>query len=161
MDENTLNAIITAGIVLVGFVFTYLVSLYVDRSSRGKVMRRKTHILVKKSLGAVVWLVALIAIALIWGVNIQNVWVVITGILAIVAIGFFAVWSILSNVLAAIILFFSNHFNLDETIEIIPDGIKGRVDSINMMFTILKDEKGNTINVPNSLLLQRVVKRYK
>lgn len=103
----------------------------------------------------------LIAIVLLWGVSLENAWVSVAGFLGLVAIGFFAVWSILSNIFAGIVIFFSRPFKIDDTIELIPDGIKGRVKDINGFFVILSDEEGSTCNIPNNFVYQKIVKNYR
>ena len=102
-----------------------------------------------------------IAIILIWGINIKNLWVSITGILAMIAVAFFAVWSLVGNILAGIIIFFTSPFKINDTIEILPDNIKGKVLAINTFFTLIKDTEENQINIPNSLFFQKYVKKIK
>jgi small-conductance mechanosensitive channel len=152
---------ISAIIFVVTFLFSVIATNYINKVSAKRGAKKKSTILVKRSLNTVAWFFAILIIAIVWGINIQNLWVAITGIIAITAIGFFAVWSILSNVIAGMILFFSKNFNLGEEIEILPEKIKGQVISIHSMFTIIEDKKGNKINIPNNLILQRMVKRYK
>ncbi|MBU4305671.1 MAG: mechanosensitive ion channel family protein [Candidatus Omnitrophica bacterium] len=102
-----------------------------------------------------------IILVLIWGVNIKNLWVSITGILAMIAVAFFAVWSLVGNILAGIIIFFTSPFKINDQIEILPDNIKGEVLAINTFFTLIRDAEENLINVPNSLLFQKYVKKIK
>lgn len=98
-----------------------------------------------------------LALALIWGVNLRYVWVSVTSLLAMIAIAFFAVWSLVGNILAGVILYFTVPFHVNDTIEIIPDGVRGKVLAIETFYTILEDENGGRISVPNSLFFQKYV----
>lgn len=75
------------------------------------------------------------------------------------AIGFFAVWSILSNIFAGVILFFSQTVRIQDTIEIIPDNVKGTVKDINLFFLTLTDENGNDITIPSNMIFQKMIKK--
>jgi small-conductance mechanosensitive channel len=83
------------------------------------------------------------------------------GILAMVAVAFFAVWSLVGNILAGIILYFTTPFKINDNIEILPDGIKGKVLAINTFYTVLLDEDNSYINVPNSLCFQKYIRNIK
>ncbi len=81
------------------------------------------------------------------------------GLLALIAIGFFAVWSTLSNVLCALFLLTVRPFQVGDELELIPDPLRGRVVDLNLFFTTLRTEDGRLIQVPNNLFFQRVVVR--
>jgi len=51
--------------------------------------------------------------------------------------------------------------NMNDTIEVLPDGIKGKVLAINTFYTIIADEEENYINIPNSLFFQKYVKNFR
>lgn len=97
----------------------------------------------------------------IWGVNIKNLWLSVAGVLAMVAVAFFAVWSLIGNILAGFIIFFTTPFKINDTIEILPDAIKGKVLAINTFYTVLSDEEENYINIPNSLFFQKYIRNFK
>ena len=84
-----------------------------------------------------------------------------TGILALIAVAFFAVWSLVGNILAGMIIYFTTPFKINDLIEVMPDGIKGKVLTINTFFTVLIDEDDNYINIPNSLFFQKYVRNIK
>lgn len=128
-----------------------------------KVMETNTlsetrYVLIRKLLGAAAAITALITLSYIWGVEIGNLWVSITGIAAMVAIGFFAVWSLVGNVLAGILIYFTSPFKIGDDIELLPEAISGRVVSIDTLFTLLRDPEGSYVNIPNSLFFQKFIK---
>ena len=100
----------------------------------------------------------IIALISVWGINVKNLWISITSILAVIAIGFFAIWSLLSNICAGVILFFTSPFKVDDYIEILPENITGKVLAVNLFFALLEDDEGYHINVPNSLFFQKYIK---
>jgi len=98
---------------------------------------------------------------LVWGIDVRNLWISITGILAMIAIAFFAVWSLVGNITAGLIIFFTSPFKVNDTIEVTPDGKKGKVLAINTFYTLLIDDEGNEINVPNSLFFQKFIIKFR
>lgn len=107
----------------------------------------------------------IIALIFIWSINIKELWVAISSVIALIALAFFAVWSIIVNILAGILLFFTNPFKIGDIIEIHPDGVKGKVLAINTFFALLEEEKNdgtiNHISIPNSLFFQKYIKKIK
>ncbi|MFH1417065.1 MAG: mechanosensitive ion channel domain-containing protein [Planctomycetota bacterium] len=95
------------------------------------------------------------------GFKIDNFWTLMSTLLAMVAIGFVAVWSVLSNVLCTLIILIWRPFNVGEHIEIQPENIAGKVIDINFMQTLLRTENGDRVAVPNSIFMQRFIKRRK
>ena len=150
--------LVSLAILAVDILVQTLTQRAIDRYVTRYRMSHKRNLVMHKTKSVLLHGAALVAIVLMWGVSIENVWVSIAGILGLVAIGFFAVWSILSNIFAGIVLFFNRPFKIEDTIELLPDGIRGRVKDINGFFVLLEDEDGNTINIPNNLVFQKIMK---
>ena len=85
----------------------------------------------------------------------------VTATFAMIAIGFIAVWSIMSNITSTIFLAIIKPFNLHDHIEIVNENIKGKVIDMNLFFTTLEIEKGETFQIPNNLLFQKVLRKKK
>ena len=81
------------------------------------------------------------------------------GVLALIAIGFFAVWSTLSNVLCSLFLLTVRPFQVGDEVELLPDPVRGRVTDLNLFFTTLATDDGRLVQIPNNLFFQRVVVR--
>ncbi len=81
------------------------------------------------------------------------------GVLALIAIGFFAVWSTLSNVLCSLFLLTVRPFHMGDEVELLPDPVRGRVTDLNLFFTTLATEDGRLVQIPNNLFFQRVAIR--
>lgn len=153
------KAIATVITVLSVFLLLYVIKVFIRRVVRQKSFRESRGWFIYKMSRAFVLLFALLAVISIWGVNVKNVWVFVTGVVGIIAIGFFAVWSLLSNIVAGFFLFVADPFRIDDQIVLLPEGLQGTVVDLKLMFVVLKDGNGDLLHIPNNLLFQRVVKK--
>ena len=78
-------------------------------------------------------------------------------ILTALGIAFFAQWSILSNITSSVILFFNHPLKLGDTIKVLDKDypFEGEVTELTYFFIYLKSKSGETITIPNSLVLQK------
>lgn len=150
---------IAVGIIVGFFIVLYGAKFAVRKMVKRNSIKESEGKLVLKIMRSFLGLLALLIIVSIWGIDVKNIWVFLTSVIGIVAIGFFAVWSILSNVVAGFLLFISNPFNIEDTITILPDDIKGKVVDLKLMFVVLQDDEGAIMHIPNNLLFQKVVKK--
>lgn len=126
-----------------------------------KISEHKREIL-KRTIKLSVWLLVVLAIVIIWNVGLENIWVTITGILALIAVAFFAVWSLLSNIVAGIMIYITKPFvHGDKIILYLPEEYKGKVEKIGAIFTTLKCEDEGLFRIPNNLFFQRIVKKLR
>jgi len=111
--------------------------------------------------GVLRWAAVVAVILLVlqsWGV-LGNIFVALTTVLALVAIGFVAVWSILSNALCSLILIVARPFRVGDTLEFPPDELSGKVVNFNLLFTTLQTDDGLFLQVPNNVFFQRMILR--
>lgn len=71
----------------------------------------------------------------------------------------FASQKIFSNLLSGIFLVLNRPFKINDTIEF--QGSKGQVVEISLNATIIRDDNGDTVIIPSSLILSDKVKVYK
>lgn len=112
--------------------------------------------------GILRWLLVFLVLAALlqnWGV-VENAWTALSGMLALIAIGFVAVWSVLSNALCSVIILFARPFRIGEYIEFPADEIGGRVFEVTLLHTTLHLEDGGYAQIPNNQVYQKVVLRY-
>lgn len=103
------------------------------------------------------------------GVSGTVLWTAFTGFAAVAAVAFFAAWSVLSNIFCAILIFTARPFRLGDYVEILDTaekpGAKGEVVDISLLYVTLRDSTeenaGALLQIPNSLVFQRVVRRWK
>ncbi len=89
----------------------------------------------------------------------DNVWAAVLAVAAMVAIGFFAVWSVLSNALCTLLILIYNPFRIGDFVTIPSDGVSGEAVDLNLMFTTLRTEEDDLIQIPNNLFFQKVIRR--
>jgi small-conductance mechanosensitive channel len=118
------------------------------------------------------WLIGISFILLVlgfFGLSVAALWASVTGIVALIALGFVAVWSVLSNILCSILMIIFPPFRIGDEIEIQEPSneffVRGKVHSINMIFTSLStsNEDGEIISmirIPNSIFFQKYVRCF-
>jgi small-conductance mechanosensitive channel len=122
--------------------------------------------------GGLRWLImgsAAIMVLERFGVSATVLWTALSGFVAVAAVAFFAIWSVLSNLFCAVLIFTVGPFRLGDVIEVIDasdkPGIKGRVSSINLLYTTLEelDAGANAalIQIPNTQFFQKTVRRWR
>ena len=118
------------------------------------------------------WLILAGAVLLIlerMGVSASVLWSAFTGFATVGAVAFFAAWSVLSNLFCAFLIFTVGPFRVGDHIELLDTaekpGALGKVCDINLLYTTLEDitasEPGTLIQIPNALIFQRVVRRWR
>ncbi|MFC1490268.1 mechanosensitive ion channel family protein [Candidatus Latescibacterota bacterium] len=159
MNSNTFEKIILSLIVWVMITFLMQIFKFYTRKTQKRLkLKMSRYLAIKRIMSLFSTLILIVILVFIWGLDIKNMWVSLTGFVAMVAIAFLAVWSLIGNILAGFILFFTSPFKIDDTIEIMPDEITGKVLAINLFYTLLIDEDGNFVNIPNTMLFQKYIK---
>jgi small-conductance mechanosensitive channel len=106
--------------------------------------------------------ICLATISLVWGVNQEDLAVLIGSVLTVIGIAFFAQWSLLSNVTSSVIIFFNHPLKLNDSI-IIMEGkdyvIEGTVTSIGLFFVTLATPDGGELSLPNNVFIQKTIKK--
>ncbi|MFM7662845.1 MAG: mechanosensitive ion channel domain-containing protein [Bacteroidota bacterium] len=104
-------------------------------------------------------LIGLIFLAGIWNIDRSQLLVFITSTLTIVGVGFIAQWSILSNVTSSLILFFNHPMKIGQEIQILDKeyDITGTLIDISFFFMYIKNAEGETITIPTSVVLNKVI----
>ncbi len=113
-----------------------------------------------KVINLSIFILLIIIIIAIWGVEQAKLLTFISSALAVVGVALFAQWSILSNISAALIIFISHPVKLGETITILDKDfdINGKVSDIGLFYVIMKSAADEKIMVPNNLFLQKATK---
>ncbi len=143
------------GAIIVNFLLKRGLKLVADKTSlsEGDV----------KPFGKVVsWFLFLATVVLLLGVfgfDLGGMWTMITGVGAMIAIGFIAVWSVLSNWLCTFVILLTRPFSVGDQVEFVGEAVKGRVVDLNFIYTTLRSEDGGTLQVPNNMFFQKVLKR--
>lgn len=162
MDILLIQKIAYSAVALMAIhLLIHLLKRYARQTQYKFGIRKSRYFAIKRLLTMASLLLSLIVVLLIWNVDLKHVWVSATGILALIAVAFVAVWSLVGNILAGVIIYFTSPFKIEDTIEVMPDDIRGTVLAINTFYTVLLTEEKNYINVPNTLLFQKYIKVIK
>ena len=123
--------------------------------------------------GLIRWIIVAGAVLLVLerlGVSATVLWTAFTGFATVGAVAFFAAWSVLSNLFCALLIFTVRPFRIGDFIEVLDTaekpGAKGRVVDINLLYTTLEDHDAGQdhpalLQIPNTLVFQRVVRRWR
>ena len=144
-------------LLLILILSTQIVKFFVRKFSalRSLDVNRKKIILNLSYMA--LYLIAIAVAAIIWGVDLRQFTVFISSILAVLGIGFFAQWSILSNLTASVILFFNHPLRIGDRIRILDKDFDwtGQILDITGFYLFMKTDKGETITIPPSIIMQK------
>ena len=154
------SAITTAVILGVAVAVIWLLNRYIWKllasTERHLPISYETSLMITRSAAAAVWIVAVMLILNLWGISMSGLWTLLVSAAAVIGVGFLAVWAMISNITASLFLTIWRPFHLGQTVEILPEGVKGQAVSRDMMFTALREESGATLQIPNNLFFQKM-----
>ena len=156
-------------ILLVAWLLQYLLRRVLNRISQHYQLPMELTRPLKGLLRLTIMLAAVLLVLERVGVSATVLWTAFTGFAIVGAVAFFAAWSVLSNLFCAFLIFTVRPFRLGDSIELLDvaekPGARGRVIDINMLYTSLEDSDsptpGTLLQIPNALIFQRVVRRWK
>lgn len=156
-NELLSSAIILTVVVILRFLTNKAVRKVGNISDLNQARTR----LVSKYISFGFTALALVALVLIWGVNIKELGLILSSIFAVIGVALFAQWSILSNVTAGIILFFSFPFKIGDRIQIMDKDLETSgnylIEDIRAYHIHLRKDDGQLVTYPNNLMLQKAV----
>ncbi len=158
MDDIFLTKLIYSAVIVLSIALLfYAIKRYAKKTQEKFGIRKSRYFAIRRMLTIASVVLSTAVLLLIWDVSLKHVWISLTSVLAVIAVAFFAIWSLIGNILAGFIIYFTSPFKVEDTIEVMPDGIQGTVLAINTFYTVLLDEDKNYINVPNSLFFQKYI----
>jgi small-conductance mechanosensitive channel len=145
-------------------VFALIAILALNRLLRGWLRRvevtvplsYETVLTLTRVVSGGLWLITALLVLNLWGISVGGLWTLLASAIAVIGVGFLAVWTMVSNVTASFFISLWRPFRLGQTVEILPEALKGRVIDRNLMFTVLRDEGGNLLQVPNNMFFQKM-----
>jgi len=162
MDFLVIQRIVYSAVALVAInLLFHLLKRYAKRTQQKFDIRKSRYFAIKRLITMASLLLSLVVLMLIWNLDLKHMWVSATSILALIAVALLAVWSLVGNILAGVIIYFTSPFKIEDTIEVMPDEIRGTVLAVNTFYTVLLTEDKDYINVPNTLLFQKYIKVIK
>lgn len=159
MDTFELQ-ILETSVTLVVYVIAFLVTKnIINKSLKKTQIERTRRKIIIKAINLFISIGVVIILAGIWGLEQNEIAVFASTILTALGIAFFAQWSLLSNITSSIILFFNHPLKLGDTIKVLDRDypFEGEVTELAYFFIHIKTKNGETITVPNSLVLQKSI----
>jgi len=102
------------------------------------------------------WLIVVLLILDAWGIGLTGLWGLLVSSIAVIGVGFLATWAIVSNFTASLFLTIWRPFRVGDTVVLLPENTAGRVTDRNLLFTMLREQDGSVVNVPNNFFLQKM-----
>ncbi len=161
IDKLETNYFIQLAITVIVLVL-FIASRWLMQKSLRRLAQKFSHDLnraaaTKRLLMIFLYTFTVIVLVIVWGGDLNNLWISLGSILGVIAIGFFAIWSILSNIVAGIIIYTINPFKISDTLVLVEKEVTGKVIDIGLIYTKLEDKEG-IFTIPNNLFFQQVVK---
>ena len=145
-------------VMLILYVIAFFVTKNIlDNSLKIFHLQRIRRKMIIKAINLIIFITFMIFIAAIWGLDQNEIAIFAGTIMTVLGIAFFAQWSLLSNITSSIILFFNHPLKLGDTIILLDKDypLEGEITELTYFFIYLKTKSGETITVPNSLVLQK------
>lgn len=157
--EYFFEVVLSFSIILIHLILRWIIAAVVRRFAKKlEKVEHRTGLIIKYLDFAIVFGVVF-SLFLIWGVQFQDVGVVLSSVFAVIGVALFAQWSILSNITSGIIMFFTFPYKIGDYI-IIHDkefDYQGTIEDIKGFHVLLKTHDDRLITYPNSLMLQKGV----
>lgn len=116
----------------------------------------ETVMTIARVITVALWLLVGTIVLDIWGVGVGGIWTVLVSAATVIGVGFLATWTMVSNVTANFFMTLWRPFRHGDTVELLPEKLRGRLIDRNLMFTVLREESGSLIHVPNNLFFQKM-----
>jgi small-conductance mechanosensitive channel len=162
MLHVTQTQIIESVVILIVYLFLKLISnRYIDKIVANNITIKARGKLVRKVINLTLLSVFLLILLSIFGIDQSELLVFIGSVLTVIGIALFAQWSILSNITSGIIIFFNHTIKLEDTITIMDKeyDVEGVISDIGLFFVILKTKDDEQVSIPNSVFLNKMIKK--
>src|SRR5690606_29158869 len=109
--------LIESGIlILILFLLRFIIKKAIQNFTK-RIERLEHRVgLIKKHVDYAVFFLIILGLLAIWGLDFQNLGLVMSSVFAVIGIAFFAQWSILSNVTSGLIMFFTFPYKIGDYI---------------------------------------------
>jgi small-conductance mechanosensitive channel len=163
LNQHNISVINTIGTVAILFLASIIIlisSRFLNRwliNIQGRLnLTDETNFIINRVIIVLFWMLTVFIVLDIWGVGLGGVWAVVFSAITLIGVGFIATWAMISNFTASFFLVLWRPFHFGQTVEMLPENLKGRVIDRNLMFTTLSEESGSVIQIPNNLFFQKI-----
>jgi small-conductance mechanosensitive channel len=151
---GTASILIAAAIIIL--VLSRLLQRWLSYLQGRLYLTDETNLIIGRIVVAGLWILTAFAVLNFWGVGLGGVWAVLVSAITVIGVGFLATWAMISNFTASFFLVLWRPFHFGQTVEILPENLKGQVADRNLMFTTLREESGTVLQIPNNLFFQKM-----
>jgi len=160
LHVDPLALLATVGLIIAAAIVVALVNRFLTRLLTPAVARVGLRTVGIASLARAVtitlWTLAVLLLLDLWGVSVGGLWTVMVSVATIIGVGFLATWAMVSNITASVFLAIWHPFHIGDTVELLPENLKGRAVERNLMFTVLREDSGSVLQIPNNLFFQKM-----
>jgi small-conductance mechanosensitive channel len=159
MNDYKIQIIETLAIIALYAIIFFITKTAINKALKNTQLQRGRRKIIIKAVHLFTTITAIIFLASVWGLEQNEIAVFASTILTAIGIAFFAQWSLLSNITSSIILFFNHPLKLGDTIKVMDKDypFEGEITDLTYFFVHLKTNTGETITIPNSILLQKPI----
>jgi small-conductance mechanosensitive channel len=164
-DQHNINLtalLATAVIVIAAFALSRVIRRILPNSLRGVAacldFPYEIALTAARVLTGVMWVIVAMLLLEMWGISVGGLWTLLVSATTVIGVGFLATWTMVSNITASFFIAIWRPFRLGDTIEVLPENLKGRVIDSNLMFVVVRESGGSVIQIPNNLFFQRMFK---
>ncbi|MGB5867677.1 MAG: mechanosensitive ion channel domain-containing protein [Arcobacteraceae bacterium] len=159
----TTNLILTLSLFVIVLIISKGSDYFIQKIGTRKNIIPKRIYYVSKLLHFIIIFFALMALAIIWNMQLGGIMVFASSIFAVIGVALFAQWSILSNLTSSIIIFFTFPARVGDKIKVIDgdNSLSGEIIEISLFQIEILDADGNTILYPNNLFIQKPIMKIK
>jgi len=159
MNVYKIQMLETLAILAFYVIAFFITKTIINNALKNTQLQRARRKMIIKAVHLFTSITVVILLAGVWGLQQNEIAVFASSILTVLGIAFFAHWSLLSNITSSIILFFNHPMKLGDTIKVMDKDFpfEGEVTELTYFFIHLKTQTGETITIPNSLMLQKSI----
>lgn len=156
LQIKILETVITIVLYVMAFFIT---KITINNTLKRVQFDRTRRKIIVKIIHLLIIVPVVVFLAGIWGLEQNEIAVFAGTLLTALGIAFFAQWSLLSNITSSLILFFNHPVRLGDTIRVYDKdyALEGEVTELTYFFVYLKTKDGETITIPNSVILQKAI----
>jgi hypothetical protein len=103
-------------------------------------LRYETVLTITRAVSGALWVIVGMLVLEIWGISLGGFWTLLVSAATIIGVGFLATWTMVSNITASLFLAIWRPFRLGDSIEVLPENLKGRVIDSNLMFVVVRED---------------------
>jgi small-conductance mechanosensitive channel len=163
LDHHNVNVVTVVGTVailsvaaIIILVLCRLLQRWLSYLQSRVHLTDETNLIIGRIVVAVLWILTIFSILNVWGIGLSGVWAVLISAITVIGVGFLATWAMISNFTASFFLVVWRPFYLGQTVEILPENLKGQVTERNLMFTTLREDSGAMLQIPNNFFFQKM-----